>query len=87
MTALYVHMMQSWSGYSEQRPTKKLRSTMSSIPVYPNALMRQLLDLGRVKDLLGREAGKVSQLHECMGIERVLDMNSWLAEYDLSVDI
>lgn len=60
---------------------------MSIIPAYTNALMRQLLDLGRVKDTLGREAGKVSPLHECMGMEWVVDMNSWLAEDDVSVDI
>ena len=60
---------------------------MSCIPTYPNALMRQLLDLGRVKHTLGWEAGKVSPLHERMGMERVVGMNSWLAEYDVSVDI
>ncbi|MCJ7956344.1 MAG: hypothetical protein MUW57_07250 [Pseudomonas sp.] len=49
--------------------------------------MQQLLDLGRVKGLPSREAGTVSPLHACMGIERVLDMNSRLAEYDVSVDI
>lgn len=42
---------------------------------------------GRVNDTLGREAGKVSPLHERMGMERVVGMNSWLAEYDVSVDI
>ena len=70
---------------------KELRSTISNIVTNPNALVRQLLDLGRVKDTLGREAGKVSPLHECMGMgmgmERVVGMNSWLAEYYASVDI
>ncbi|MBD9466265.1 hypothetical protein IB266_24655 [Pseudomonas sp. Pdm06] len=66
---------------------KELSSAMSSIAVDPNAPVRQLLDLGRVKDTLGREAGKVSPLHERMGTERVAGMNSWLAEYDVSVDI
>jgi hypothetical protein len=45
------------------------------------------MDLGRVEYTLGREAGKVSPLHERMGMERVVGMNSWLAEYDVSVDI
>ncbi len=66
---------------------KELRSAVSAIVADPNAPVRQLLDLERVKDTLDREAGKVSPLHERMGMERVVGMNGWLAEYDVSVDI
>ncbi len=66
---------------------KELRYAMSAIVADPNAPVRQLLDIGLVKDTIGREAGKVSPLHERMGMERVVGMNSWLAEYGVSVDI
>ncbi|WP_420232486.1 hypothetical protein ACN079_26345 [Pseudomonas sp. ABY48] len=59
---------------------------MSSIAADPNALVRQLLDLGRAKDTLSREAGKVCPLYERMGMGGG-GMNRWLAEYDVSVDI
>lgn len=52
-----------------------------------DAPVRPLLDLARVEDTFTQEVSKVSPLHERMGMERVVGMNSWLAEYDVSVDI
>lgn len=66
---------------------KELRSAMSSIVSNSNSPVHQLLDVDRANGVLKGSAGKVSPLHERMGMERVVGMNSWLAQYDVTIDV
>lgn len=66
---------------------QELRTAMAKIVSDNNSPIRPLLDLGRVNETLDRKTSKVSPLHDRMGMERVIGMNTWLVEYNVTLDL
>ncbi|RSO40006.1 asparagine synthase (glutamine-hydrolyzing) [Streptomyces sp. WAC 06725] len=64
-----------------------LRDELATLLADNQAPVRELLDLGRARDLLRRPVGAVSQPYDRGSLELVLWMNTWLAEYGVSLEL
>lgn len=66
---------------------RTLRTEMARISKDPNAPVMQLLDRKLVNKILDRKLGTVSPMYDRMGLELATGLNTWLTEYDVTVDI
>ncbi|MCY1309282.1 hypothetical protein D9M70_593610 [compost metagenome] len=64
-----------------------LRSAMAETLTDTTAPVRPLLDAARVRAVLDKPVGAVSAMYDRMGMELAVGLNSWLKEYDVSLDL
>ena len=60
---------------------------MAKIASDENAPVKPLLDSNRVKAVLNRKVGTVSQLQDRVGMEVAIGLNTWLTEYNVTLDL
>ena len=49
--------------------------------------MTPLLDSGRIQQTLAKPLDSVSPMYERMGMELAVGLNTWLNEYDVSLEL
>ena len=49
--------------------------------------MTPLLDCDRIRQSLAKPLGSVSPMYERMGMELAVGLNTWLNEYDVSLEL
>lgn len=64
-----------------------LRNSLVAIQADRNAPVIPLLDNGRIRQTLDKPLGSVSSMHERMGMELAVGLNTWLSEYDVSLEL
>ncbi|WP_256660936.1 asparagine synthase C-terminal domain-containing protein [Pseudomonas sp. DY-1] len=64
-----------------------LRNSLVAIQADRNAPVIPLLDNGRIRKTLDKPLGSVSSMHERMGMELAVGLNTWLSEYDFSLEL
>lgn len=64
-----------------------LRAQLSAVSMDPDSPVRELLEPAAVDSLLNRPFGRKSLQSDRMGVELALGLNSWLASYDVTVDL
>ncbi|KAK3846360.1 MAG: asparagine synthetase, glutamine-hydrolyzing [Linnemannia gamsii] len=65
----------------------ELRAAMAKIASDDNAPVKPLLDSNRVKAALDRKVGTVSQSFDRQGMEMAVGLNTWLTEYNVTLDL
>ncbi|MCY1559534.1 Asparagine synthetase [glutamine-hydrolyzing] 3 [compost metagenome] len=66
---------------------RALRNSLADILADRNAPVTPLLDSSRIRDALDRPLGSSSPMYERMGIELAVGLNTWLNEYDISLEL
>ncbi|MBV6695863.1 asparagine synthase (glutamine-hydrolyzing) [Kitasatospora aureofaciens] len=64
-----------------------LRAELARVLGDPDAPVLPLLDLDRARAVAGRATGSVSRPYDRGSLELVLWLNSWLAEYEVTLDL
>lgn len=64
-----------------------LRTSLAHIMASDRAPVRALLDASKVKHTLDRTVGASSPMHERMGMELAVGLNTWLTEQDVTLDL
>ncbi|MGP1665891.1 MAG: asparagine synthase-related protein, partial [Rhodanobacter sp.] len=64
-----------------------LRESLAAIMADPAAPVLSLLDRDRVRQALDRPLGSLSPMYDRMGMELAIGLNTWLAEYDVSLTL
>lgn len=64
-----------------------LRTSLAHIMASDSAPVRALLDVSKVKHTLDRAVGASSPMHERMGMELAVGLNTWLTEQDVTLDL
>lgn len=64
-----------------------LRASLAHIMATDRAPVRALLDASKVKHTLDRTVGASSPMHERMGMELAVGLNTWLTEQDVTLDL
>jgi asparagine synthase (glutamine-hydrolysing) len=64
-----------------------LRDALAAIQADRNAPVTPLLDSGRIQQTLAKPLGSVSPMYERMGMELAVGLNTWLNEYDVSLEL
>lgn len=64
-----------------------MRNSLADILTDRNAPVTPLLDSSRIKDALDKPLGTVSPMYKRMGMELAVGLNTWLKEYDVSLEL
>jgi len=64
-----------------------LRDALTAIQADRNAPVTPLLDSGSIHQTLAKPLGSVSPMYERMGMELAVGLNTWLSEYDVSLEL
>jgi asparagine synthase (glutamine-hydrolysing) len=64
-----------------------LRDALAAIQADRNAPVAPLLDSGCIQQTLAKPLGSVSPMYERMGMELAVGLNTWLNEYDVSLEL
>lgn len=74
---------------STQDPSyeEALREQLRELTQNPDSPVLPLLDTNAVDELLKTPLGEVSPMYDRMGTELVVGINSWLQQYDISLDL
>ncbi|TNL09641.1 hypothetical protein CYD30_12405 [Kosakonia cowanii] len=56
-----------------------------TIMANPDSPVLPLLDRGRVTQTLAKPLGNLSPMYDRMGMELAIGLNTWLAEYEVSL--
>jgi asparagine synthase (glutamine-hydrolysing) len=64
-----------------------LRDALAAIKANRNAPVTPLLDDTRVKQALAKPLGGISPMYERMGMELAVGLNTWLTEYEVSLEL
>lgn len=66
---------------------RALRESLAQIMASDSAPVRALLDAPKVKHTLTKTIGATSPMHERMGMELAVGLNTWLTEQDVTLDL
>lgn len=66
---------------------RQLRCSMRQILNDPNSPAQALLDGGRIQEVLRTEVGATSARQTRIGMEMAIGLNTWLGEYDVTLDL
>ncbi|KAF9899580.1 hypothetical protein EC991_008606 [Linnemannia zychae] len=66
---------------------QELRTAMAKLMSDDNAPVKPLLDSNRVMAALSKEISTVSQPHDRMGMELAIGLNTWLTEFNVTLDL
>jgi asparagine synthase (glutamine-hydrolysing) len=66
---------------------RQLRASMSQIANDPNAPAKPLLDSKRIQQVLNTDIGASSARQNRIGMEMAIGLNTWLGEYDVTLEL